>query len=84
MMTTSMIGQVRDDVRRWQRQMVARGWHLAVDGRCEYNTSRGLRKCFGYKTAVCTAFEREKGLHVELPGIVGPQVWKASFELPTG
>jgi peptidoglycan hydrolase-like protein with peptidoglycan-binding domain len=32
--------------------------------------------------AVCTAFEREKGLHVETPGIVGPQVWKATFESP--
>src|ERR1700752_2840577 len=28
----------------------------AWEGGGEYNTSRGLRKCFGYKTAVCTAF----------------------------
>jgi 2-dehydro-3-deoxygluconokinase len=27
----------------------------AWEGGGEYNTSRGLRKCFGYKTAVCTA-----------------------------
>ena len=26
------------------------------EGGGEYNTSRGLRKCFGYKTAVVTAF----------------------------
>jgi 2-dehydro-3-deoxygluconokinase len=26
------------------------------EGGGEYNTSRGLRKCFGYRTAVCTAF----------------------------
>ncbi|MEI6862463.1 MAG: sugar kinase, partial [Verrucomicrobiota bacterium] len=28
----------------------------AWEGGSEYNTSRGLRKCFGLKTAVCTAF----------------------------
>ena len=28
----------------------------AWEGGGEYNTSRGLRKCFGYRTAVCTAF----------------------------
>ena len=28
----------------------------AWEGGGEYNTSRGLRKCFGCKTAVCTAF----------------------------
>src|SRR6201986_2584415 len=28
----------------------------AWEGGGEYNTSRGLRKCFGHKTAVCTAF----------------------------
>ena len=27
----------------------------AWEGGGEYNTSRGLRKCFGYQTAVCTA-----------------------------
>src|ERR1035437_10707084 len=27
----------------------------AWEGGGEYNASRGLRKCFGYKTAVCTA-----------------------------
>ncbi len=27
----------------------------AWEGGGEYNTSRGLKKCFGYKTAVCTA-----------------------------
>ena len=27
----------------------------AWEGGGEYNTSRGLRKCFGYKTAVCTS-----------------------------
>jgi len=28
----------------------------AWEGGGEYNVSRGLRKCFGLKTAVCTAF----------------------------
>jgi 2-dehydro-3-deoxygluconokinase len=36
------------------------------EGGGEYNTSRGLRKCFGYKTAVCTAFvDNEVGHLVE-------------------
>jgi 2-dehydro-3-deoxygluconokinase len=36
------------------------------EGGGEYNTSRGLRKCFGYKTAVCTAFvDNEIGHLVE-------------------
>jgi len=37
------------------RIRTARHFH-AWEGGGEYNTSRGLRKCFGYKTAVCTAF----------------------------
>jgi 2-dehydro-3-deoxygluconokinase len=36
------------------------------EGGGEYNTSRGLRKCFGAKTAVCTAFvDNEVGHLVE-------------------
>jgi 2-dehydro-3-deoxygluconokinase len=36
------------------------------EGGGEYNTSRGLRKCFGYKTAVCSAFvDNEVGHLVE-------------------
>lgn len=36
------------------------------EGGGEYNTSRGLRKCFGYRTAVCTAFvDNEVGHLVE-------------------
>jgi len=38
----------------------------AWEGGGEYNTSRGLRKCFGYKTAVVTAFvDNEIGHLVE-------------------
>ena len=38
----------------------------AWEGGGEYNTSRGLRKCFGLKTAVCTAFvDNEVGHLVE-------------------
>jgi 2-dehydro-3-deoxygluconokinase len=38
----------------------------AWEGGGEYNTSRGLRKCFGLKTAVCTAFvDNEVGRLVE-------------------
>src|SRR5258706_631433 len=36
------------------------------EGGGEYNTSRGLRKCFNYKTAVCTAFvDNEVGHLIE-------------------
>jgi 2-dehydro-3-deoxygluconokinase len=41
--------------------------HFAAwEGGGEYNTSRGLRKCFGYKTAVVTAFvDNEVGHLIE-------------------
>ncbi len=41
--------------------------HFAAwEGGGEYNTSRGLRKCFGLRTAVCTAFvDNEVGHLVE-------------------
>ena len=43
-----------------------RGISRAWEGGGEYNTSRGLRKCFGYKTAVCTAFvDNEVGHLIE-------------------
>ena len=38
----------------------------ALEGGGEYNTSRGLRKCFGLNTAVCTAFvDNEVGHLIE-------------------
>ena len=38
----------------------------AWEGGGEYNTSRGLRKCFGLRTAVCTAFvDNEVGHLIE-------------------
>jgi 2-dehydro-3-deoxygluconokinase len=47
------------------RIRTARGF-TAWEGGGEYNTSRGLRKCFGLKTAVCTAFvDNEVGHLVE-------------------
>src|SRR5664279_5136923 len=47
------------------RIRIARSF-TAWEGGGEYNTSRGLRKCFGYKTAVCTAFvDNEVGHLIE-------------------
>ena len=47
------------------RIRTARGFK-AWEGGGEYNTSRGLRKCFGLKTAVCTSFvDNEVGHLVE-------------------
>ncbi|MFI5337052.1 MAG: sugar kinase, partial [Opitutales bacterium] len=38
----------------------------AWEGGGEYNVTRGLRKCFGLRTAVCTAFvDNEVGRLVE-------------------
>jgi 2-dehydro-3-deoxygluconokinase len=38
----------------------------AWEGGGEYNTSRGLRKCFGYRTAICTALvDNEVGHLIE-------------------
>ncbi len=62
------VGQVRADVRVWQSQMVADGYPLAVDG--QYGPQ---------SAAAATRFEQAHGLHVENPGIVGPQVWGALF-----
>jgi len=55
----------------------------AWEGGGEYNTSRGLRKCFGCQTAVCTAFvDNEVGHLVEdfiMQGGVGTDFiqWRA-------
>ncbi len=50
----------------------------AWEGGGEYNTSRGLRKCFGYKTAVCTALvDNEIGHLIEefiMQGGVGTEL----------
>jgi 2-dehydro-3-deoxygluconokinase len=47
------------------RIRTARGF-TAWEGGGEYNTSRGLRKCFGLRTSVCTAFvDNEVGHLVE-------------------
>jgi 2-dehydro-3-deoxygluconokinase len=47
------------------RIRTARGF-TAWEGGGEYNTSRGLRKCFGLRTAVCTAFvDNEVGHLIE-------------------
>lgn len=56
-------------VKRYQQQMVSRGWKLAVDGD------------FGTKTwEITLAFQREKKLTVD--GVVGPATWKAAFTAP--
>lgn len=62
------VGSARGDVTLWQTGMVAAGYHIAVDGR------------YGPQSAAAaSAFEAAHALHVERPGIVGPQVWNALF-----
>jgi hypothetical protein len=67
-MTVADVRQVRADVAAWQTRMNELGYSLVVDGR------------YGPKSAAaCTQFEIDRGLSVERPGIVGPQVWSAAF-----
>jgi len=62
------VGSVRSDVTTWQTQMVAAGYHIAVDGR------------YGPKSAAAaTQFEIDHHLGVERPGVVGPQIWSTLF-----
>lgn len=58
-----------DDVRTWQRQMHARGWHITVDG--AYGPA---------SEEICRAFQQEKGLGVD--GVVGPKTWAAAWTAP--
>jgi hypothetical protein len=60
---------VRADVKEWQQQMIAAGYRLTADG--QYGPA---------SAAATTKFETAHGLHVETPGIVGPQVWGALFK----
>lgn len=59
----------REDLRIWQAQMQARGWHLAADGLYGPVTARVTRR-----------FQNEKELHVD--GLIGPITWKAAWEAP--
>jgi hypothetical protein len=67
-LTTVDVTQVRSDVEAWQQRMDAAGYSLTVDGK--YGPA---------SAAATTKFEVAHGLHVENPGIVGPQVWSALF-----
>ncbi len=59
----------RDDLRRWQQRMHARGWALTPDG------------YYGPETnAVTRAFQAEKALTVD--GLIGPQTWAAAWTAP--
>jgi N-acetyl-anhydromuramyl-L-alanine amidase AmpD len=55
-----------EDVLRWQRQMRARGWSIAVDG--YYGPA---------SEKVCRAFQAEK--HLGVDGIVGAKTWAAAW-----
>lgn len=57
------------NVRKWQTQMVHRGWSIATDG---YYGDQS--------TTVCRQFQAEKGLSVD--GLCGPQTWEKSWTAP--
>jgi hypothetical protein len=56
-------------LRIWQRQMVARGWSLSVNGQFDDNCVKVTRQ-----------FQTEKGLGVD--GRVGLHTWNAAWALP--
>jgi hypothetical protein len=59
----------REDLRRWQQQLSARGATLAVDG------------LYGPETnGVARTFQAEQGLVVD--GLIGPLTWAAAWEAP--
>lgn len=57
------------NVRKWQTQMVHRGWSIATDG---YYGDQS--------TTVCRQFQAEKGLVSD--GLCGPQTWAKSWTAP--
>jgi peptidoglycan hydrolase-like protein with peptidoglycan-binding domain len=57
------------NVRKWQLQMVTRGWSISSDGYYGPNSE-----------AVCRSFQSEKGLVVD--GLVGPNTWSKSWTAP--
>jgi len=62
----------REDLARWQRQMIARGWTFPESG------PDGL---YGDETAEnARAFQAEKGLEVD--GLIGPDTWRAAWTAP--
>jgi len=71
--TVALVGQVREDVRAWQQQMVALGHPLVVDGQYGAQSARATHD-----------FEVQHGLSVESPGIVGPQVRAAMADALAG
>jgi peptidoglycan hydrolase-like protein with peptidoglycan-binding domain len=57
------------DVRTWQQQMRKRGWQISTDG--QYGPSA---------VAVCSAFQRQKGLNPS--GVVDEATWDAAWTAP--
>jgi hypothetical protein len=64
--TTSMIDQVREDVRSWQAKLNTHGYDIAVDGQYGPESAGAARD-----------FQIAKDLLID--GIVGPQTWAATF-----
>ncbi|WP_236572280.1 N-acetylmuramoyl-L-alanine amidase [Nocardiopsis sp. FR4] len=59
----------RSDLRRWQKQMLVRGWSIDADG------------LYGPQTArIAEQFQREKRLGVD--ALIGPATWAAAWTAP--
>jgi peptidoglycan hydrolase-like protein with peptidoglycan-binding domain len=59
-------GAQGDDVRRWQKRMKHRGWHIEPTGSFDSNSAK-----------ICAAFQKEKGLPVT--GTVDRETWNAAW-----
>lgn len=60
----------REDLRRWQKRMIERGWDLGPDGADGY---------FGPRTSeVARRFQLEKGYPVS--GVIWPETWRGAWE----
>ncbi|GAA1456988.1 hypothetical protein GCM10009603_05070 [Nocardiopsis exhalans] len=59
----------RSDLRRWQKQMLVRGWSIDADGLYGPQTARVARQ-----------FQAEKGLSVD--SLIGPATWVAAWTAP--
>ncbi|UBF26693.1 CHAP domain-containing protein [Kovacikia minuta CCNUW1] len=67
----------RNDVVKWQQQMISRGWKLGSGGPSgKGDTGIFDQRCF----EVLKKFQEEKGLEVD--GILGPESWDAAWTAP--
>lgn len=68
----------REDLRAWQQRMADRRWSITADG--FYGRKGDTEPSQSETGRVAMAFQTEKGLVVD--GLIGPNTWRAAWELP--